>query len=65
MRVFWTTFAATVLAISLAIHVSTFLGVDPIQVLPHVMWSTSWFSRPSLPQYGISENQSSCARRAG
>jgi len=37
MRVFWAAFAAVVLAISLAVHVSTFFGVDPMAAVPGVM----------------------------
>lgn len=37
MRVFWAAFAAAVLAMSLAVHVSTFFGVDPMAAVPGVM----------------------------
>jgi len=37
MRIFWASFAAVVLVASLAIHVSTFFGVDPMESIPHVM----------------------------
>jgi hypothetical protein len=37
MRAFWAAFAAVVLAISLAIHLSTFFGVDPMAAIPGIM----------------------------
>lgn len=37
MRIFWMFFAAAVLVASFALHVSTFLGIDPMERFPHVM----------------------------
>lgn len=38
MIIVWIIFATLFLVISLAVHVSTFLGVDPIESYPNIMW---------------------------
>jgi hypothetical protein len=35
---FWSAFAALLLLISLAVHGLTFLGIDPMEAIPGVMW---------------------------
>jgi len=37
MRIFWMCFAAAVFIASFAAHISTFLGIDPMEQFPHVM----------------------------